>query len=88
MKWSPQVHEDILIAMFYNLSLSSEQWTKVMADLSEMGYTFTESALRYVFFLGQSPFTLTTRIDLQSAFNTTATCASLCQLGREKKAKK
>jgi hypothetical protein len=48
MKWSPQVHEDILVATFCNLSLSSEQWAKIMADLSEMGYTFSESALRYV----------------------------------------
>ncbi|KAL7922980.1 hypothetical protein ACQKWADRAFT_290889 [Trichoderma austrokoningii] len=46
MRWSPQVHQDILIATFCNLSLSSEQWAKVMADLSEMGYTFSESALR------------------------------------------
>ncbi|KAH6610227.1 hypothetical protein Trco_000247 [Trichoderma cornu-damae] len=46
MKWSPQVHEDILISMFYNLALSAEDWTKVMADLKAMGYTFTESALR------------------------------------------
>ncbi|KAM0516689.1 hypothetical protein ACHAPE_005323 [Trichoderma viride] len=46
MKWSPQVHQDILIATFCNLSLSSEQWAKVMADLSKMGYTFSENALR------------------------------------------
>ncbi|KAM0247362.1 hypothetical protein ACHAQJ_009870 [Trichoderma viride] len=47
--WSairPNVHEDILISMFYNLTLSSEDWAKVMADLKEMGYTFSEGALR------------------------------------------
>ncbi|EHK49004.1 uncharacterized protein TrAtP1_000415 [Trichoderma atroviride] len=59
MKWSPQVHQDILIATFCNLSLSSEQWAKVMADLSKMGYTFSEGALRYVdaCILGQWHFT-------------------------------
>ncbi|KAL6910397.1 hypothetical protein GGI43DRAFT_378373 [Trichoderma evansii] len=83
--WSairPQVHEDILVAMFYNMSLSSEQWTKIMADLSEMGYTFSESALRYVF--GPMAFHLDNKD--QSAFNTLGTCASPCQLGGEEKA--
>lgn len=46
MKWSPKVHEDILVALFYNLVISTDDWTKVMADLKDMGYTFTESALR------------------------------------------
>ncbi|KAL7795253.1 hypothetical protein V8C37DRAFT_401067 [Trichoderma ceciliae] len=46
MKWSPKVHEDILTSIFYNLAFSAEDWTKVMTDLKEMGYTFTESALR------------------------------------------
>ncbi|KAL7944412.1 hypothetical protein V8C42DRAFT_346160 [Trichoderma barbatum] len=46
MKWDPQVHEDILIAVFHNLTLSTEDWTRVMKDLKEMGYSFSESALR------------------------------------------
>ncbi|KAK0766921.1 hypothetical protein N5P37_000651 [Trichoderma harzianum] len=46
MKWTPQVHEDILVSVFYNLTLSTEDWAKVMNDLKEMGYTFSESALR------------------------------------------
>ncbi|PNP50835.1 hypothetical protein THARTR1_08456 [Trichoderma harzianum] len=52
--WSairPQVHEDILVSVFYNLTLSTEDWAKVMNDLKEMGYTFSESALRYARFI-------------------------------------
>ncbi|UKZ80521.1 hypothetical protein TrVFT333_008282 [Trichoderma virens FT-333] len=48
--WSairPQVHEDILVSVFHNVTLSTEDWTKVMTDLKEMGYVFSESALRY-----------------------------------------
>ncbi|KAL6826891.1 hypothetical protein J3E69DRAFT_380228 [Trichoderma sp. SZMC 28015] len=51
MKWTPQVHEDILVSVFYNLTLSTEDWAKVMNDLKEMGYTFSESALRYATFI-------------------------------------
>lgn len=51
MKWTPQVHEDILVSVFYNLTLSTEDWAKVMNDLKEMGYTFSDSALRYARFI-------------------------------------
>ncbi|PTB67510.1 hypothetical protein BBK36DRAFT_3520 [Trichoderma citrinoviride] len=46
MRWTPEVHQDILIAVFHNLSLCPEDWAKVMADLKDMGYSFSESALR------------------------------------------
>lgn len=36
------------MSVFHNIALSTENWTKVMTDLKEMGYTFSESALRYV----------------------------------------
>jgi hypothetical protein len=47
MQWDANVHEDILICMFQHLKLSNEDWTSVMAELQKLGYTFTESALRY-----------------------------------------
>ena len=46
--WSPQVHEDILIAILECSSLSKEQWASIMASLAEKNYSFTENALRYV----------------------------------------
>ena len=51
MRWDPKVHEDILISMFQHLQLSGDQWSKVMTDLRALGYTFTDSALRYLYFL-------------------------------------
>jgi hypothetical protein len=84
MKWSPQVHQDILIATFCNLSLSSEQWAKVMADLSKMGYTFSENALRYVDIFGpmafhQWQFTHGNEACIyRPVLNTPGSCASLC----------
>lgn len=47
MQWDSNVHEDILICMFQHLKLNNEDWTSVMAELQKLGYTFTESALRY-----------------------------------------
>lgn len=47
MQWDANVHEDILICMFQHLKLNNEEWTSVMAELQKLGYTFTESALRY-----------------------------------------
>lgn len=64
MRWTPQVHEDILISMFHNVSLSPNDWARVMADLKEMGYSFTEGALRYVW-------------PLVSALTQPCTCASI-----------
>lgn len=53
MKWEPKVHEDILMAMFQHLKLTSQDWANIMDDLKDGGYTFTEGALRYdlVYFL-------------------------------------
>ncbi|KAI0878547.1 hypothetical protein GGS24DRAFT_397588 [Hypoxylon argillaceum] len=45
MKWNEKVHEDVLIAV--NVSqLPRADWDRIMASLRDMGYTFTESALR------------------------------------------
>ncbi|EQL02149.1 hypothetical protein G6O67_001484 [Ophiocordyceps sinensis] len=46
MRWGPEVHEDILITLFQHINLASSDWAKVMDDLRDKGYTFTESALR------------------------------------------
>ncbi|KAK5997103.1 hypothetical protein PT974_02455 [Cladobotryum mycophilum] len=46
MKWDPKVHEDVLVAMFPHLTLAPEAWEKVMSELQQMGYAFTENALR------------------------------------------
>ncbi|PNY28836.1 Uncharacterized protein TCAP_01245 [Tolypocladium capitatum] len=47
MKWDPVVHEDLLIAMFQHISLTSEHWAKVMNELRAKGYEFSENALRW-----------------------------------------
>ncbi|POR34158.1 Uncharacterized protein TPAR_05652 [Tolypocladium paradoxum] len=47
MKWDPVVHEDILIALFQHVTLTSEHWAKVMDELRTKGYVFSENALRY-----------------------------------------
>ncbi|KAM0240691.1 hypothetical protein ACHAPO_002592 [Fusarium lateritium] len=47
MVWDANVHEDILISLFQHIKPSSDDWTNVMNDLQEKGYSFTESALRY-----------------------------------------
>lgn len=47
MRWDANVHEDILICLFQHLKPSTQDWINVMQDLQAMGYTFTESALRY-----------------------------------------
>lgn len=46
MKWDQQVHEDILIALFQHIKLGGAEISKIMEELRDKGYTFTESALR------------------------------------------
>ncbi|GJN74363.1 hypothetical protein PLICBS_008454 [Purpureocillium lilacinum] len=45
-KWDPAVHEDILIAIFQHVNLSTVDWSSIMGDMRSKGYTFTEGALR------------------------------------------
>ncbi|KPA46695.1 hypothetical protein FLAG1_00271 [Fusarium langsethiae] len=47
MVWDANVHEDILISLFQHIKPSSEDWSNVMSDLQEKGYSFTEGALRF-----------------------------------------
>ncbi|KFA50332.1 hypothetical protein S40293_10696 [Stachybotrys chartarum IBT 40293] len=47
MKWDAKVHEDILIAICQHMKPSAGDWTKIMQEIHAMGYTFSESALRY-----------------------------------------
>ncbi|KAH7212551.1 hypothetical protein ACKLNR_004123 [Fusarium oxysporum f. sp. zingiberi] len=49
MQWDANVHEDILISLFQHIKPSAEDWSNVMGDLQQKGYTFTEGALRYDF---------------------------------------
>ncbi|KAF4502852.1 hypothetical protein FAGAP_900 [Fusarium agapanthi] len=49
MQWDANVHEDILISLFQHIKPSVEDWSNVMGDLQQKGYTFTEGALRYDF---------------------------------------
>ncbi|KAI2625549.1 hypothetical protein GGS21DRAFT_307147 [Xylaria nigripes] len=44
--WGGKVHEDILIAMSGVIQPGRSDWDKIMHTLREMGYTFTESALK------------------------------------------
>ncbi|KAI9903295.1 hypothetical protein N3K66_002647 [Trichothecium roseum] len=46
MKWDQQVHEDILIALFQHIKFGGAEISKIMEELRDKGYTFTESALR------------------------------------------
>ncbi|ODA81639.1 hypothetical protein RJ55_00140 [Drechmeria coniospora] len=46
MKWDPVVHQDILIALFQHLNISSADMNKVLDDMHAKGYSFSESALR------------------------------------------
>ncbi|SPJ85439.1 uncharacterized protein FTOL_11220 [Fusarium torulosum] len=47
MTWDANVHEDILICLFQHVKPTAEDWSLVMRDLQEKGYSFTEGALRY-----------------------------------------
>jgi hypothetical protein len=46
-KWDSAVHEDILIAFKDALQPTPDDWNKIMQELSHMGHSFTESALKY-----------------------------------------
>ncbi|PWI73986.1 hypothetical protein PCL_09262 [Purpureocillium lilacinum] len=54
-KWDPAVHEDILIAIFQHVNLSTVDWSSIMGDMRSKGYTFTEGALRATHPLPCSP---------------------------------
>lgn len=46
--WCAQTHEDILLAFVEHTKPAPGDWAQVMAYLHGRGYTFTESALKYV----------------------------------------
>ncbi|KAI0406950.1 HET-domain-containing protein [Xylaria palmicola] len=46
MKWDPKAHEDILVAINAVIQPAQADWERVMANLHDKGYTFTESALK------------------------------------------
>ncbi|KAI1196518.1 hypothetical protein F5X97DRAFT_344444 [Nemania serpens] len=46
MKWDSKVHEDILVAISDVLQLSRTDWEHIMRALHDMGYIFTEGALK------------------------------------------
>lgn len=54
MRWDANVHQDILLCLFQQVTLSQPDWGKLMDGLHAMGYTFTEGALRYEFDLSVS----------------------------------
>lgn len=51
MKWDSNVHEDILVAISDVLQLSRADWEHIMSALHNMGYAFTEGALKYVIYI-------------------------------------
>lgn len=55
-KWDATCHEDILLSLFQHVTLSANDFAKIMEDMNKRGYTFTESALRYGIFT--FPFSL------------------------------
>lgn len=48
MRWTPEVHEDILIGLCSAVKLSTSQWNDLMEFLHGRQYHFTESALKCV----------------------------------------
>jgi hypothetical protein len=46
--WNAETHEDVLIALLDIMKPVKEDWAKVMENLREKGYTFSEGALVYV----------------------------------------
>ena len=56
-RWTPELHEEILVAFAKAGALSGSQTAAVMAELHGAGHTFTESALKYVMFLHPAPRT-------------------------------
>ena len=58
MKWTAQIHEDLLISVFNVTKLSGEQVRTVLADMRARGYDISDRALTYVFdFLFLCPHT-------------------------------
>lgn len=47
MKWDAAAHEDMLICVMKHCEVSGPNLVKVLADMHEKGYTFTENAFRY-----------------------------------------
>lgn len=45
--WNSKTHEDILISLFQHVKFNINDLHNVMVDLTDKGYTFSESALRY-----------------------------------------
>lgn len=45
-KWTPEVHEDILLAYVKVSKLTPPQMGEVMTELTAKGYTFTDGALK------------------------------------------
>ncbi|EGS23902.1 uncharacterized protein CTHT_0006110 [Thermochaetoides thermophila DSM 1495] len=43
--WNAETHEDVLIALLDIMKPVKEDWAKVMENLREKGYTFSEGAL-------------------------------------------
>ncbi|GAB0135002.1 hypothetical protein EsDP_00003354 [Epichloe bromicola] len=46
MRWDEKVHQDILLAVFQHVKFLPDQMGSIMSDLTGIGYTFSESALR------------------------------------------
>ncbi|KAH8678000.1 hypothetical protein BX600DRAFT_545677 [Xylariales sp. PMI_506] len=46
MRWDAGVHEDILVAMVDSINPTQDQYERIIAQLSQMGYTFSSSALK------------------------------------------
>ncbi|RCI16298.1 hypothetical protein L249_2394 [Ophiocordyceps polyrhachis-furcata BCC 54312] len=46
MRWTPEVDQRILLAMFQHVTMTAGDWDNVMSELRGDGYNFSESALR------------------------------------------
>lgn len=86
MRWGPEVHEDILIALFQHVNLASGDWAVLMDALRDKGYTFTENALRYAlpfrrwahpFIIVSSPACVSSELDSLLFYCPVASCAPL-----------
>jgi hypothetical protein len=48
-KWNAETHEDILLAVVKHHAPKADDWRAIVASLHELGHTFSESALQYVY---------------------------------------
>ncbi|KZZ98450.1 hypothetical protein AAL_02968 [Moelleriella libera RCEF 2490] len=74
MRWDEKVHQDILRAVFQHVKFTPAQLEAIMAELSEAGYTFSESALRCIIEvtnLDRDAFTRVTEGMRARGYNTT-----------------